>query len=109
MHEFIRTAFGAGLMAFVGLALAHPSLLNSVPKSDEALDTPPKEIRLKCNDPIEVTFTHVKVVGASGRKFPMETTQRDPSDTSAAIVPLPLLGNTGLLFPDSAGPNFSTL
>ena len=34
------------------------------------LITPPKEIRLKFNDPIEVTFTHVKVVDASGRKFP---------------------------------------
>ncbi len=86
-----RAAVAAVLFASAGLALAHPALLGSIPKADDTLDTSPREIRLRFNEPVEIAFTHVKVVDATGRALPVKAAHADPSDARTAIVPLPPL------------------
>lgn len=91
VKTFARAALGAAILSLAGLSLAHPALISSSPKAGDALDMPPREIRLKFNDPIEITFTHVKVFDAARKEIAVEATQRDPSDTSAAVQTLPPL------------------
>src|SRR5450631_897328 len=91
MAPSIRPAVGAALVLFAALALAHPGLVSSTPKSGEVLDAVPKEMRLKFNEPVEAAFTSVKVVDSAGKEFSGDTTQVDKSDASSVVVALPAL------------------
>ncbi len=81
-------AIAATLLLYSTLAAAHPALLASMPKADQTIDAPPPQIRLTFNEPVEVAFTTVKVVDASGKELLSPAVQRDPDDGNSIYVPL---------------------
>jgi methionine-rich copper-binding protein CopC len=88
LETAIRRIVGALLIFPAVLAAAHPALLSSSPKSGDALGTPPGEVRLRFNEPIEAAFTTVKVVDASGNERAANGARADPNDAHAIVVPI---------------------
>jgi methionine-rich copper-binding protein CopC len=87
MVPIIRRAAPAALFLVAGLASGHPTLVGSSPKSGEALDVAPKEIRLSFNEPVEPAFTNVKMVSPSGKEGPAKPTQAVGTDPRTVGLP----------------------
>ena len=71
-----------------GIATAHPGLVSSSPKAGELLDAAPKTIRLSFNEPVEPSFTTVKVTAPSGKDLAVQPVQAEGSDSRSVSSPL---------------------
>lgn len=87
MVPILRRAAPAALLLVAGLASGHPALVGSSPKSGEALDVAPKQIRLSFNEPVEPAFTNVRMVNPSGKEGPAEPTQAVATDPRSVALP----------------------
>lgn len=82
----LRTLLPLGLFAaFILLltarpAAAHANLLISVPTANAVLRLPPSEIRLWFSEPLEVRFSAITVLDATGAALPGLTSQVDDGD-----------------------------
>lgn len=83
-----RLAFCAVLTLAAGIATAHPGLVSSSPKAGELLDAAPKTIRLSFNEPVEPSFTTVKVTAPSGKDLAVQPVQAEGSDSRSVSSPL---------------------
>jgi methionine-rich copper-binding protein CopC len=72
------------LAAAIGSASAHPMVENASPKNGATLSTPPTEIRLKFTEPVEATFTLVKLLGPSGQE--VATTEKARVEDGKTVV-----------------------
>jgi copper resistance protein C len=72
-------------------ALAHPSVVGSIPKNGEVLAGAPRTLRIVFNEPVESGFTSVKLVDSAGRGVAGEYMRPDPVDAKTIIVELPTL------------------
>ena len=74
----------------ISSAFGHGTVESASPKNGATLSTPPSEIRLQFNEPIEQTFTSVKVFGSSGKE--VTTTEKARVENGKTVVlPLPVL------------------
>lgn len=83
-----RLASCAALTLAAGFASAHPGLVSSSPKAGELLDVAPRTIRLSFNEPVEPSFTTVKVTDPSGRELPVQPAQADGGNSRSVALPL---------------------
>ena len=91
MKRLIRGAAALALLSCAALAAAHPALVNSTPKSGDVLDAPPRELRLRFNEPIEVAFTHVELVDGAGVALKGHALELVKGDANALVMTLPAL------------------
>jgi methionine-rich copper-binding protein CopC len=76
--------------ATLASAFAHGTVESASPKNGATLSTPPTEIRLKFNEPLEPTFTSVKLFGPSGQEVPTVEKARVEGGKTV-VLPLPPL------------------
>ena len=81
------------LALFVTIAAsanAHGAVESATPKNGSTLSAPPSEIRLRFTEPLEPTFTSVKLLGPTGQE--VTTTEKvRVEDGKTVIQPLPTL------------------
>ncbi|NUZ08912.1 copper resistance CopC family protein [Piscinibacter koreensis] len=88
MHVSIPITFSAALTLAAATASAHPGLVSSSPKAGEVLDAPPSTIRLSFNEPVEPSFTTVKVTDSSGRELAVAPAQSEGGDSRSVSLRL---------------------
>jgi copper resistance protein C len=71
-----------------GAALAHATLVSSVPAADAMAMPPPNELRLKFSEAIEPNFTKIILTGPDGAIVKTGPGKLEESDDSLLIVPL---------------------
>ena len=76
--------------AAIASAYAHGTVESASPKNGATLTAPPSEIRLKFSEPLEPTFTSVKLVGPSGQEV-ATTEKARVEDGKTVVQPLPTL------------------
>jgi len=69
---------------------AHATVESANPKNGSTLDASPPEIRLRFTEPLEPTFTSVKLLGPSGQEV-TTTEKARVEDGKTVIQPLPRL------------------
>ncbi|GAC1355141.1 MAG: copper homeostasis periplasmic binding protein CopC [Variovorax sp.] len=89
MTRLVRllVAFACALAA--SPVFAHGKLEASIPNNGSTLDAPPKEIRLQFSEPVEPTFTSVKLLDAAGREMATDKAQLDKSNAKTVVLGLP--------------------
>jgi methionine-rich copper-binding protein CopC len=80
----------AALLAVPGVAVSHPALVTSSPRSGEAVSTP-KQLVLRFNEPIEAAFTHVELVNAANVRQDVNGVQSIAEQPNAVVLTLPTL------------------
>jgi len=75
-------------------AFAHGTLETASPKNGATLSTPPSEIRLKFNEPLEPMFTSLKLFGPSGQEVPTAE-KAHVEDGKTVVLRLPTLAPGG--------------
>ena len=84
---------GALLVAAVSTpAFAHASVESASPRNGATLSSPPPEIRLRFNEPLEPTFTSIKLFGPSGQEVTAVEKVR-VEDGRIVVLPLPTLSS----------------
>lgn len=78
------------LVATLASAFAHGTVETASPQNGATLSTPPSEIRLRFTEPVELTFTSIKLVGPAGQAVAMAEKAR-LEDGKTVIQPLPAL------------------
>jgi copper transport protein len=80
------------LVVFVGLpgrAEAHALLRRATPPTGQTLPSAPAEIRLLFSEPLDPTFSRVRVLDASGRPVDNGDARVDPTDEYELVATLP--------------------
>jgi copper transport protein len=70
-------------------ALAHALLRRSTPPTGQTLTTPPTEVRLLFSEPLDPSFSSVRVLNASGAQVDRGDARVDPADEYQLVVSLP--------------------
>jgi methionine-rich copper-binding protein CopC len=73
-------------------AWGHATLLRATPPVGGRLATPPAELTLKFNEPIETAFSRIELHDAAGNAVALDKPQYlggDPSTIAAPLPPLP--------------------
>ena len=91
MKALMRTVGAVALLLALGSALAHPTVVGSIPKNGAALASPPTAMRILFSEAVEPAFTTVKVIDGAGRSIGSEPARPDPTDAKAVVVALPAL------------------
>ena len=91
----IGVTIGTGLALCTRLVIAHPGLVSSTPNSGELLDSSPKVVQLRFNEPVEPAFSGIRLVNAAGKEVLRRGTDADSSHSNAVVVHLPEL-STGV-------------
>lgn len=78
------------LAATIASTHAHGTVETASPKNGATLSTPPTEIRLKFTEPLEPTFTSVKLFTGSGQEV-VTTEKARVEDSKTVVLPLPTL------------------
>lgn len=78
----------AGLVLFPAVAAAHQRLLGTSPSRDSSVDEVPREIRLTFYEPVELSFTTVRVVGSDGRTVALGALRTAADSASVLVVPI---------------------
>ena len=85
-----RHAVGLLCAFAISSAFGHGTVVSASPKNGATLSTPPTEIRLQFNEPLEQTFTSVKVFASSGKE--VTTTEKTRvAGGNTVVQPLPVL------------------
>src|SRR5690349_18559121 len=77
-------AFAIAITLILAIALpvfAHAELLRSIPESNAALDVSPAQIELFFTEPLESSFSSVKVLDSTGKQIDNGDSRVDPLDT----------------------------
>ena len=77
------------LAAMAVPALAHGKLVNSTPSNGATLPAAPREIRFQFSEPVEPTFTVVKLLGPAGQDVATNKAHVDETDAKTVVVGLP--------------------
>jgi methionine-rich copper-binding protein CopC len=72
-------------------AFAHARLQSSDPRAGSTLDSAPKQVRLKFNEPLEPAFSKISLTGPRHRQIPVAATTVDKADPTVITAPLPAL------------------
>lgn len=96
MDLLTRLAFSVALTVAAGSASAHPGLVSSTPKAGELLSSGPKTIRLTFNEPVEPSFTTVKVTESSGKDLVVQPAKAEGDDSRS--ISSPVTGTTGGIY-----------
>jgi len=91
MSRLLQASVLSAALLCAALANAHPTLMSSVPKAGQTVDSPPKELLLRFNEPIEPAFTHVKLAGPGLPEAKASPTEAVKDDANAVAVTLPAL------------------
>ncbi len=68
----------------------HPRLLKSVPAKDSVLSSLPPKLQLWFSEPIELSVSRVRLVGAGAKAIPLTPLWRDPSKPDGPVsAPMP--------------------
>jgi len=78
------------IAATIASAYAHGTVETASPKDGATLSTSPSEIRLKFSEPLEPTFTSVRLFSLSGREV-LATGKAHVEDGKTVVLPLPAL------------------
>jgi copper resistance protein C len=76
--------FGLGISG----AAAHSRLVKSDPSARAVLDTPPNELKLWFNEPVEPAFAKIWIIQPQGKQISL-TSRGDSSDRKLLVVTLP--------------------
>jgi len=68
------------LLLAVGSASAHASLLQSLPAANAQLQTAPAQVELFFSEPVEASFSTIKVLDSQGARVDDGVTRLDPQD-----------------------------
>jgi copper transport protein len=77
------------LLALPGSAEAHALLRRATPPTGQTLPGAPSEIRLLFSEPLDPTFSRVRVLDASGRPVDNGDARVDPADEYELVATLP--------------------
>jgi len=86
---------GLALATFVGAgtAFAHAELLTSDPQPGEVLDTPPTNVTLTFNEPVEISLGAIRVFDGTGNSIDVSAASHPNGNQSAVQIDLPKLDN----------------
>ena len=87
-RSIIRCLLIASACFFGGAALAHTSLLSSLPQDGASMDEAPTQLKLVFADP--VYLAKIEVRGSAGQKIELDISNQ-PRDVAEFVVPLPEL------------------
>jgi methionine-rich copper-binding protein CopC len=89
-HLFAALALvAAGVAASV--AQAHAKIEASQPKADSEVQSAPKEIRLRFNEPLEAAFSKIELVDAKDAEIALPKVDLDKNDHKVMFTALPAL------------------
>lgn len=91
MKQPTRTFAALACTLAASSAFAHGKLVASNPKDGAALDKAPTEVRLQFNEPVEATFTTVKLLGPGSKEMTTDKARVDKDDAKTVILDLPSL------------------
>ncbi len=91
MKTSIRLALAAAAVAASPLALAHASLVASLPAKDQVLDAPPTQIHLTFNEHVEPRYSSIKLVSDKGKNFDCDRPAADKADPMSIVASVPVL------------------
>jgi methionine-rich copper-binding protein CopC len=91
MTRLLRGAASCVVMAAATLANAHPTLVGSSPTAQQTLQTAPKELVLRFNEPVEAMFTHVELASPAGIGLQAGPAETVKDDANAVSLRLPSL------------------
>jgi methionine-rich copper-binding protein CopC len=91
MKTSTRLAIATLATALSPLALAHASLVASLPTKDQVLTAPPSEIHLTFNEHVEARYCRIKLVSDSGKNFDADRPQADKADPKSIMASVPVL------------------
>lgn len=72
-------------------ALAHATLLRSLPEANASLERAPTRVELYFSEAVEISFSTIRVLNASGARMDGADTQVDPADPTHLFVSLKTL------------------
>jgi putative copper export protein/methionine-rich copper-binding protein CopC len=75
----------SGLLLTAGDLLAHPVLRSAVPAADARVLVPPRELRLTFNEGVEISFSHLRLLGPGGTAVPLGALAH-PADSGSVLV-----------------------
>lgn len=88
-RAFVGIAFFVLLLAFPGTASAHAVLVGTTPEGWEVVDTSPKAVTLRFNEPVDAALADVRLIGPRGDEISglgrVEHPAGQPSVLSVAI------------------------
>lgn len=83
----------AALLVLLGLlppaAAAHQQLRRAEPARDAVVRTVPAELRLHFNEPVQLAFTRIELIGPDGVAVPLGEAGLVPDSARVLVVPLP--------------------
>ncbi|MBW8832051.1 MAG: copper homeostasis periplasmic binding protein CopC [Burkholderiales bacterium] len=91
MKRLIHGLIAAACFLMASSVLAHATLQSSTPTNGSTLATAPTEIRLQFNEPIEITFSSVKLAGPGANTIKTDKAKADKDDEKSIVMPLPAL------------------
>jgi copper resistance protein C len=69
-------------------ALAHANLIGSSPPAESELSTPPEQVRLRFNEPVDAEFSPLEVRDADGERVDEGDARIDPEDARVVLADL---------------------
>lgn len=91
IKRFLTVTTFAMASAATSSAFAHAKLQSSDPQAGSALDTAPKQVRLKFNEALEPAFSKIKLTGPQNKEIAVTATSVDKADPTVMTAPLPPL------------------
>jgi methionine-rich copper-binding protein CopC len=76
----VHVSAGTLASAATSSAFAHAKLQSSDPGAGSTLDTAPKQVRLKFNEPLEPAFSRIRLTGPQNNEIPIAATAVDKPD-----------------------------
>src|SRR3954451_12789646 len=91
----VAVTAGLALATFVGVgtAFAHAELLTSDPQPGAVLETPPTNVTLTFNEPVEISLGAIRVFDGTGNSIDVSAASHPNGDEGAVHVDLPKLDN----------------
>ncbi len=86
---FATGAVVVGILAWSGIAGAHAQLDSTDPSQSAVLLTPPRQVVLHFDQPVEINFGSVRVFGPSGKRVDQGGTHHPTGQSDAVAIPLP--------------------
>jgi methionine-rich copper-binding protein CopC len=81
----------AALMLAAASAFAHAKLHDSTPADGATVTSPPAELRLRYDEPVEAALSSVKLTGPADAAVATEKVAADKADPKTLVLPLPRL------------------
>jgi methionine-rich copper-binding protein CopC len=78
----------AAALALATAADAHPRIKSAGPAPGSAVEVSPKALRIKFNEPVELSLSGIDVTNAMGKKQALGALSTAPNDKAQLIVPL---------------------